>query len=131
MVSALVRVRSASAADDSLADILACNRLGMAIAAIMRIIATTISNSINENPFAERISFPQNWLPKVGRGALTAIQLQFHRHSREGVALSCNSLIVSWINKLAAQRRARKSKRRVAGERVWSIFVKMVSAIVT
>src|SRR5579864_1617006 len=40
-----------STAEASWAAIRACIRLGMAIAAMMRIIATTISNSIRENPF--------------------------------------------------------------------------------
>jgi len=38
-------------AEASLAEILARNRLGIAIAAMMRMIATTISNSISEKPF--------------------------------------------------------------------------------
>jgi len=52
-VSADVMARIAAAAEDSLAAILARSRLGMAIAAIIRIIATTINNSINEKPFVE------------------------------------------------------------------------------
>src|SRR5258708_33542002 len=42
-------------AEASLAEIRACSRLGIAMAAMIRIIATTISNSTNENPFVERI----------------------------------------------------------------------------
>jgi len=38
-------------AEASLAEILARNRLGMAMAAMIRIMATTISNSIREKPF--------------------------------------------------------------------------------
>src|SRR5260370_8666313 len=37
--------------DDSLAEILARIKLGIAMAAMIRMIATTISNSINEKPF--------------------------------------------------------------------------------
>jgi len=48
-------VRTDAAADDSFADMRARNKLGIAIAAIMRIIATTISNSISEKPFWLRI----------------------------------------------------------------------------
>src|SRR5213083_3196377 len=50
-------VRSPAAADESLAAILARIRLGIAIAAMIRMIATTISNSISEKPFCFRISF--------------------------------------------------------------------------
>jgi hypothetical protein len=45
------------AADDSLAEILARSRFGMAMAAMIRIIATTISNSIREKPFCFRTFF--------------------------------------------------------------------------
>src|SRR5579872_1025786 len=49
-----------AAADDSLAAILARNKFGMAIAAMMRMIATTISNSISENPVCRFISSPSH-----------------------------------------------------------------------
>src|SRR5450631_2273030 len=55
-ISADVILRTLAAADDSLAAILARSRFGIAIAAINRMIATTISSSINENPFCFRIS---------------------------------------------------------------------------
>ena len=41
--------------DDSLAAMRARNRLGIAMAAMIKMIATTINNSINENPFCFRI----------------------------------------------------------------------------
>ncbi len=44
-------VRSVPTAADSLAARRAFNRFGIAIAAMIRMIATTISNSINEKPF--------------------------------------------------------------------------------
>src|SRR5208282_162132 len=44
-------VRSDATADDSFAAIRARNRFGMAIAAMIKMIATTISNSISEKPF--------------------------------------------------------------------------------
>jgi hypothetical protein len=47
-------VRIELAADDSLAEIRARNRFGMAMAAMIRIIATTMSNSISEKPFCFR-----------------------------------------------------------------------------
>jgi hypothetical protein len=43
-------VRRQLAADASFAAILALSKLGMAIAAMTRMIATTINNSISENP---------------------------------------------------------------------------------
>jgi hypothetical protein len=46
------------AAEASFAANFACNILGIAMAAMTRMIATTISNSINENPLLERISKP-------------------------------------------------------------------------
>src|ERR1035437_10763663 len=44
-------VRSEATAEASLAAILERSKFGFAIAAMIRIIATTISNSINEKPF--------------------------------------------------------------------------------
>jgi hypothetical protein len=41
-------------AEDSFAAIFARRRFGIAIAAMMRMIATTIRSSIRENPFASR-----------------------------------------------------------------------------
>src|SRR5579862_16818 len=52
-------VRIELAAADSLAAIRARSKFGIAIAAMIRMIATTISNSISEKPFCFRISiFP-------------------------------------------------------------------------
>jgi hypothetical protein len=48
-----------AAADDSLAAIRARSRLGMAIAAMIKIIATTISYSISEKPLDRRIRCPR------------------------------------------------------------------------
>src|SRR5207248_4975708 len=52
---AVTSVRTEAAPEDSLAAILARNRFGMAIAAMIRMIATTIKSSINEKPFCLRI----------------------------------------------------------------------------
>src|SRR5581483_9283164 len=52
---AVTIVRTEAAAEDSLAAILARNRFGIAIATMIRMIATTISNSINKKPFCLRI----------------------------------------------------------------------------
>src|SRR5215831_2206025 len=58
-ISAVLMVRTEPTADASLADIRARIRFGMAIAAMIRMMATTISNSISEKPFCFRISiFP-------------------------------------------------------------------------
>ena len=43
-------VRNEETADASFADILLLRKFGIAMAAITRMIATTMSNSINENP---------------------------------------------------------------------------------
>ena len=48
-------LRSEPTADASLADIRARSKFGMAIAAMIRMIATTISSSISEKPFCLRI----------------------------------------------------------------------------
>jgi hypothetical protein len=44
-------VRREAAAEDSFAAIFDRRKLGIAMAAMIRIMATTMSNSINENPF--------------------------------------------------------------------------------
>jgi hypothetical protein len=48
-------VRIDSAADDSLAEIRARSKFGTAMAAITRIMATTMSSSMRENPLCFRI----------------------------------------------------------------------------
>src|SRR5215470_4583237 len=64
-ISAVLIVRTEPTADDSLADIRARIRFGMAIAAMIRMMATTISSSISEKPFCFRIfcSFRLIFLP--------------------------------------------------------------------
>jgi hypothetical protein len=51
--------RMLAAAEDSSAEIFARSKLGIAIAAMINIIATTISSSISEKPFWRRILAPQ------------------------------------------------------------------------
>ena len=51
MISPVVMLRIDATAEDSLAAIRARNRFGMAMAAMIRMMATTINNSINEKPF--------------------------------------------------------------------------------
>src|SRR5262249_36330420 len=89
--SAVLMVRMVLAADESLAAILDRIKLGMAMAAMMRMIATTISSSINEKPFCLRIenllwkiglepnralpdSFPT---PELGHAAIHSVSIQF------------------------------------------------------
>jgi hypothetical protein len=49
-------VRVLATAEDSLAAILERTRLGMAMAAMINMMATTISNSIRENPFSSALT---------------------------------------------------------------------------
>src|SRR6267378_8510671 len=58
-------LRSEAAADESLAAIRARIRFGIAIAAMIRMIATTISSSISEKPFCFRISFFPSYLSSL------------------------------------------------------------------
>src|ERR1700722_15080812 len=53
---AVLMVRTALTADDSFAAMRARSRFGIAIAAIIRMMATTINNSISEKPLSRRIS---------------------------------------------------------------------------
>jgi hypothetical protein len=53
---AVLMVRIDDTADASFAAIRARSRFGMAIAAMIRMIATTINNSISEKPLCFRIS---------------------------------------------------------------------------
>lgn len=50
-ICAVFKVRIDATEDDSFAAIRARNRFGMAIAAIIKMIATTMSNSMSEKPF--------------------------------------------------------------------------------
>jgi len=54
-VCAEFKVRIEAAAEDSFAAAFERSRFGIAIAAMIKMIATTISNSINEKPFCFRI----------------------------------------------------------------------------
>src|SRR4051812_25319657 len=51
LTSEVLMVRSEPTAELSLADLRAASKLGIAIAAMIKIIATTISSSISEKPF--------------------------------------------------------------------------------
>src|SRR5579871_310605 len=53
-------------AADSFADIFALSKLGIAMAAMIKIIATTINSSINENPTClVRLLFPLAWREQI------------------------------------------------------------------
>src|ERR1700732_4685659 len=58
-------VRSEAPAEESLAAIRARIRFGIAIAAMIRMMATTISSSISEKPFCFRISFFPSYLSSL------------------------------------------------------------------
>jgi hypothetical protein len=60
--SAVAILRTELAAEASLAAILARNRFGMAIAAMIRMIATTINSSIRENPRVRFIARPFSYI---------------------------------------------------------------------
>src|SRR5260370_27751149 len=55
---AVFNVRTEPTAEDSFAEMRALSRLGMAMAAMIRMIATTISNSIREKPLCFFIRSP-------------------------------------------------------------------------
>src|ERR1700733_10791440 len=57
VIAAVVMVRTTCAAAASFAAILALRRLGIAIAAITNMMATTTSNSIKENPWTAVCAF--------------------------------------------------------------------------
>jgi len=81
--------RTDPAADESLADIRARIRFGMAMAAMIKMMATTISSSISENPFCLclsvgiRLFFPQALFPATFSGpiALYGFTLQLKDHT--------------------------------------------------
>src|SRR4029077_11247667 len=71
-------VRTEPTADDSLAAIFERSKFGMAIAAMIRMIATTISNSIREKPFCffmmlnllELFLMPEHTIPIANQGPI-------------------------------------------------------------
>src|SRR5580704_5041885 len=95
-MAAVVIVRTDPTADASLAAIRERSRFGIAIAAIIRMIATTINNSINEKPFCFfliftllgevlRISFNNPWqgtMLQVQNPCQTGMQGLLYRHIR-------------------------------------------------
>src|SRR6266545_6542024 len=62
--SAAVIVRIEAAADDSLLAILALSKFGIAITAMIKMMATTISSSIIEKPPSLRSLFPKVQAPR-------------------------------------------------------------------
>jgi hypothetical protein len=63
-------VRTDAAAEESLADMRARMRFGIAMAAMIRMMATTINNSMSEKPFCFRIesSFFSPAFARAGSG---------------------------------------------------------------
>src|ERR1700688_2655320 len=79
MTAVEFKVRSASTAAASFADILECMRLGMAMAAIIKMMVTTISSSIREKPLrflGRAVMHPPVAVRKASRGNGRA-ELQF------------------------------------------------------
>src|ERR1700757_1127666 len=85
-------VQTEATADDSLAAMRARRRFGIAIAAMMRMIATTISNSISEKPFCLRIfplgcfqpaiDFPGSTLSRISEPTVWDVTGHFPRPAR-------------------------------------------------
>src|ERR1700722_17879590 len=73
-------VRKEPTADDSLAAMRARSKFGMAIAAMIKMIATTINNSINEKPFCLLMIFIVSPL-KFGRRHSALLEWRVRRRS--------------------------------------------------
>jgi hypothetical protein len=73
-MQAVLMVRSELTADASLAEIRARSKFGIAMAAMIRIIATTIKSSISEKPFCVlRILFSPVGLTSLDRPGLGSV----------------------------------------------------------
>src|SRR5438874_558461 len=93
-------VRSEATADDSFAEILARRRLGMAIAATIRMMATTISSSIKEKPR----SSPCLWFACPGFGVLLMVFDRSWHCSKNKGGSETSSLVRGLARKLVADR---------------------------
>src|SRR3954464_15325985 len=94
-------VRIEPTADDSLAEMRARSRFGIAMAAMIRMIATTISNSISEKPFCFRISFilPTNFDLDILRMTRVTITMQVRLQTGR-CALSAGTCLFSTVELL-------------------------------
>src|SRR5580692_10332396 len=80
---AVFNVRSEPTAEDWLAAIFARNKLGMAMAAIIRMIATTIKSSINEKPFC---------LLRMGLTSAFYVHVRVHRRGKGQALPFCHQV---------------------------------------
>lgn len=78
MISAVLMVRTEATAEDSFAAMRARKKFGIAIAAIIRMIATTINNSIKEKPIFVFRDIPM--LPSKAESAFHVSNVQFKGH---------------------------------------------------
>src|SRR5580658_4499619 len=124
-------VRIEATADDSLAAIRARSKFGIAIAAMIRMMATTISNSISEKPFCFRISLSPPWfLPRRSRNLairavrmlLSSLHLEFQEDSNvQNQEIWANSLRFNRKRTVSAEWRPATGERPAAGCRFLSI----------
>src|ERR1700686_4889816 len=98
-------LRMEPTADDSLAAMRARSKFGIAIAAMIRMIATTISSSISEKPFCLRIL--NSFLPFEFRGLYRTPALDNARAGPRSLApqaeakrLVINGWLESWVTRL-------------------------------
>src|SRR3989338_10077832 len=99
-------VRNAPAAEASFAAILDRSKLGTAIAAMIRMIATTIKSSINEKPFCFLITFlsklkclNQNF-PTLGIASHGANYRLLLSKYQSNLRESCGHILVSALSRL-------------------------------
>src|SRR5437879_13659532 len=102
-------VRSEATAEDSFAAILARSKFGMAMAAVSRRIATTISNSIREKPRCFFIVFgtrESSSISPLGPGTHEVVHARCHGKNRPYYLFPCS----------ATGSRRRASRRRRGGK---------------
>src|SRR5205814_10178991 len=96
VTSPVLIVRSELTADDSFAAMRARSKFGIAMAAMIKIIATTISNSINEKPFCFRIvilfSVEANWSQQTDLPSYSALSQPSPESYYRNRAVSANIL---------------------------------------
>jgi hypothetical protein len=95
-ISAVFRACIEATAEASLACIRALIRFGIAIAAMIRMIATTISNSIREKPFCDR--FIRKWLRPVqpdASGHILILALAWNRSTQKAIRAVRNNMVLT------------------------------------
>src|SRR5437588_11849152 len=93
-------LRTEPTAEDSFALILARSRFGMAIAAMIRMIATTISNSINEKPFCLRIHFSSSRFLKPEFESVSNLGLGDQTQTNQQLACQSERFLKSVFSRL-------------------------------